>query len=168
MKQAERHLLEQQKSKSYLGAAGDMVFVELLKPIIFGEALADWPGLTGVQTPGGTGALRLAAELIAMGRGGSTVWLSDPTWPVHATVFHAAGLKTARYSYFDFKQQSITFDAMMSALGKAASGDTVVLHGCCHNPTGADLSPAQWGKVIEICRKRGLLAFIDLAYQALG
>ncbi|WP_269713320.1 amino acid aminotransferase [Caulobacter sp. NIBR2454] len=167
VKAAERVLLETQASKSYLGPEGDMGFVDALKPIVFGGS-ADGEALFGVQTPGGTGALRLACELINAARPGARIWLGTPSWPNHAPIFAAAGLTTATYPWFDPATQSVRFDEMLAALNKAQAGDIVILHGCCHNPTGADLTLDQWKTVAHVVAARGLLPLIDLAYQGLG
>ena len=168
VKAAERQLVERQRTKSYLGPEGDPRFVELLAPIAFGAALAGAGRLVGAQTPGGGGALRLGAELIAAARPGATVWLGTPTWPNHRPIFAAVGLNLAGYRYFESAAQSLCFDEMVAALTQAEPGDVVLLHGCCHNPTGADLDGAQWRAVAELVAARGLVPFIDLAYQGLG
>jgi aromatic-amino-acid transaminase len=167
VKAAEARLLEAQPSKSYLGPEGDARFTELLQPIVFGAAI-DPATLVGVQTPGGTGALRLAAELIGIAKPRAKIWLGTPTWPNHAPVFSAAGLTLVTYRYFDQAAQLIRFDEMMDALSRAEAGDVVVLHGCCHNPTGANLTPLQWNGVAEVIGQRGLVPLVDLAYQGLG
>ncbi len=168
IKSAERMLLEGQQTKAYLGPEGDQRFVELLVPIAFGAAGAHAGRLVGVQTPGGGGALRLGGELIAAARPGATVWLGTPTWPNHRPVLEAANLTVAEYRYFDPDTQSLCFDDMLAALATAEPGDVVLLHGCCHNPTGAELDPAQWDAVAALVAERGLVPFIDLAYQGLG
>ena len=167
VKAAEARLVETQTSKSYLGPEGDIRFTELLKPILFGGN-SDAKSVVGVQTPGGTGALRLAAELIAAARPGTKVWIGTPTWPNHPPVFASANLKIETYRYFDQASQTILFDEMMDALGRAEAGDVVLLHGCCHNPTGANLTGLQWAGVAEVIGERGLIPLIDLAYQGLG
>ncbi|WP_083901534.1 amino acid aminotransferase [Azospirillum sp. B4] len=167
VKAAEARLLETQGSKSYLGPEGDIRYAELLQPIVFGRTLAA-DQLAGVQTPGGTGALRLAADLIAAARPGAKVWLGTPTWPNHAPIMKAAGLTVATYRYYDQATQTVLFDEMMAALSGAAAGDVVLLHGCCHNPAGADLTPDQWRAVAEVVAARGLIPLVDLAYQGLG
>lgn len=167
VKAAERALVDEQETKAYLGPEGDLGFLELLAPVVFGQGAAG-SDVTAVQTPGGTGALRLAAELVNAARPGCRIWLGSPSWPIHRQIFDAAGLEVANYRYFDAQSQSITFDEMLSALGGAERGDVVLLHGCCHNPTGADLSQAQWAAVIEVMVERGLVPLIDLAYQGLG
>lgn len=168
VKAAERILLDGQQTKGYLGPEGDQRFVELLTPVAFGASDAHAGRLVGVQTPGGSGALRLGGELIAAARPGATVWLGTPTWPNHRPVLEAAGLTVAEYRYFDPATQSMCFDDMMAALSAADPGDVVLLHGCCHNPTGAELDPAQWDAVAQLVAERGLMPFIDLAYQGLG
>ena len=168
IKSAERLLIENQRTKAYLGPEGDPRFVELLVPIAFGAA-GNYSGrLVGVQTPGGGGALRLGAELIAAARPGTTVWLGTPTWPNHRPVLESAGLTVAEYRYFDPATQTLRFDDMLAALSRAEAGDIVLLHGCCHNPTGAELDAAQWAVVAGLLAHRGLVPFIDLAYQGLG
>lgn len=167
IKAAERQLLEGQTTKAYLGPEGDMRFVELLRPIAFGASDAG-SRLTGVQSPGGTGALRLAAELIVVARPGARIHLGLPSWPNHAPLFRAAGLRVVTYPYVDIVAQRLDFGAMVSALGGAEAGDAVLLNGCCHNPTGVDLDLDQWDTVAEIVARRGLLPLIDLAYQGLG
>ncbi len=144
VKSAERILLETQDTKAYLGPEGDMGFVAALQPFVFGAGAA---GVTGLQTPGGSGALRLGAELLASARPGVRIWLGAPTWPNHAPVFQAAGATVCWYRYFDTSTQTVLFDEMMTSLGGAERGDVVLLHACCHNPTGADLDPKQWSEV---------------------
>ncbi len=168
VKGAESRLLEHQASKSYLGAEGDQRYTDLLANVALGTSLAADPRLTGIQTPGGTGALRLAAELIARSERGRTVWLSNPTWPNHAPIFREAGLAVQSHPFFDFVRTDIDFEAMLDALGEAQSGDVVLLHGCCHNPTGAAFAPGQWKALSALIEKRGLVPLIDLAYQGLG
>lgn len=169
VKAAEARLLETQNSKSYLGPEGDARFVDLLRPIIFGAADAAFADrLTGVQTPGGTGALRLAGELIARAAPGRRVWLGLPSWPNHAPIFTTCGLTVATYQHMDAATGTVDADALLAALGQAEAGDVVVLHGCCHNPTGADLNAEQWRAVAALIAERGLLPLIDLAYQGLG
>ncbi len=167
VKEAERLLVETQPSKGYLGPEGDVRFFAELRPIVFGDGD---PGarISGVQTPGGTGALRLAADLVAAARAGARVLVGAPTWANHMPIFAAAGLDVSIYRYFDVASQSICFDAMVEALGEASAGDLVLLHGCCHNPVGADLDAKQWRQVATIMAERGLIPLIDLAYQGLG
>ena len=167
MKAAEQRLLDTQESKSYLGVAGDKRFAELLRPILFGEH-ADDERIVGVQTPGGCGALRLGFELIRAFNPDARVLVGTPTWPNHPPIIRAVGLSLVEYPYYDRDGGTVQFDAMRAALGKAAAGDVVLLHGCCHNPTGADLSDAQWDEVIALVATRGLIPLIDIAYQGFG
>jgi aromatic-amino-acid transaminase len=168
VKSAERILIRDQRTKAYLGPQGDQHFVDLVAPIAFGASVADPARLVGAQTPGGGGALRLGADLIAKARPGATVWLGLPTWPNHHPIFTAAGLAIAEYRYFEPAAQSVCFEDMLAALSRAQTGDVVLLHGCCHNPTGADLDESQWNRVADLLVERGLVPFIDLAYQGLG
>lgn len=167
VKGAERLLVEHQETKAYLSPEGDIGFLEQLKPIVFGPRIAR-AGVFGVQTPGGTGALRLAAELLAAGRPGARLFMGDPTWPNHPQIFEPAGLELVRYPYFDTVSQSVRFDAMMERLETASAGDAVLLQACCHNPTGADLTIEQWDAVANLVERRGLTPLIDQAYQGLG
>ncbi len=168
VKEAERDLLETQASKAYLGPEGNARFLELIGPIIFGAKAAGSDRVAGMQTPGGGGALRLAAELIAAANPKATVWLGTPTWPNHAPIMAVAGLQVATYQWFDPETQTAHFQGMVDALSTAQPGDVVLLHGCCHNPTGADLTAEQWRYLAEFLGQRGLIPFIDLAYQGLG
>lgn len=170
VKATERMLVARQMSKSYLGPEGDAGFVERLKPIVFGGERVSALGarLTGIQTPGGTGALRLACEIAMRGGDAPTIWVGEPTWPNHEPIMEASGLQIRTYRAFDASSQSLLFDNMRSALRGARSGDIVLLHGCCHNPTGADLDISQWRQIADLIAERGLLPLIDLAYQGLG
>jgi aromatic-amino-acid transaminase len=167
VKAAERRLVETQISKGYLGPEGDIGFFERLKPILFGGGFAG-DRVGGLQTPGGTGALRLAAELIATARRSGRVLAGNPTWANHMPILKAAGLEIVGYEHFDVASQTLTFDRLVEALDEARPGDVALLHGCCHNPTGADLDPDQWTIVAALLRDRGVLPLIDLAYQGLG
>jgi aromatic-amino-acid transaminase len=168
VKTAEARLLAGQDSKSYLGADGDVRYVELLETILFGDAAPDHSHLTGVQTPGGTGALRLGAELIARANPAATIWMGEPTWPNHAPIFREAGLPVAMHPFYDLSSGTIRFDEMITALDAARPGDILLLHGCCHNPTGAELATDEWAAIAGLVARRGLIPFIDLAYQGLG
>lgn len=168
VKIAERRLVDEQPTKSYLGPEGDARFVELLEPVLFGRGQTGFPRLTGVQTPGGTGALRLGAELLARARPASRVWMGSPTWPNHAPIFSEAGLRIEDHAFFDPTTSDLDFGCMMGALEDATAGDVVLLHGCCHNPTGTGLSLDQWRTLSDLLVARGLVPFVDLAYQGLG
>jgi aspartate/tyrosine/aromatic aminotransferase len=120
------------------------------------------------HTPGGTAALRVAADFIHVNFPNAKVWLSDPTWPNHPSIFRAAGIEVGTYPYFDAKRNAIDFEAMQAALGQLKAGDVLLLHGCCHNPTGIDPTPAQWQRIAQIIEERNLLPLIDFAYQGLS
>jgi aspartate/tyrosine/aromatic aminotransferase len=167
VKQAEERILAQETSKSYLPIDGPAEYAAATQALLFGaehEIVQSGRAVTA-QAPGGTGALRVAAEFLAHMLPEATVWLSDPTWPNHPAIFTAAGLKIANYPYFDAASDSLAFDAMLQAVQDMSPGDVLVLHGCCHNPTGVDLSVAQWQAVAEAASARGVLPLIDFAYQ---
>ena len=168
VKTAERRLVEAQETKSYLGSEGDVRFAELIKPIVFGASAADDARILGLQTPGGCGALRLGAELVARVNPKARILVGEPTWPNHQPLIGCAGVEMVPYPYYDKSSTTILFDSMVDALNGAARGDLVLLHGCCHNPTGADLDMDQWRTVAEIVARRGLIPFVDLAYQGFG
>lgn len=168
VKAAEARLLNGQASKSYLGAEGDQRFTDLLAAVALGAELAANARITGIQTPGGTGALRLAAELIARSGRAPTIWIGSPTWPNHGPIFREADLTVRTHAYFDRSRSEIDFDAFLAAVAQAKVGDVVLLHGCCHNPTGTSFSADQWRELTAIIAARGLVPLIDLAYQGLG
>jgi len=167
VKAAEQLLWEQQETKAYLGGAGDRRYTELLRPIVLGRHEDD-ARIKGLHTPGGCGALSLGFKLIAEARPDARVLVGTPTWPNHIPVIEASGLEVSRYGFYDREAREIRFDEMMQRLDGAARGDVVLLHGCCHNPTGADLNDDQWGDVVRTVAHRGLLPFVDIAYQGLG
>jgi len=170
VKEAETRILSTQDSKSYVGPAGDADYDELIARLLLGEDLAD--GLQGrrftMQVPGGCGGLRLAAEFINKANPNARIWVSDPTWPNHVPLLGAAGLKIETYPYYDYENHAIRFEEMLAALQDAGADDLLLLHGCCHNPCGADLSNEQWHRVKELALEKGFTVFIDLAYQGLG
>ena len=168
VKAAEAALLNGQTSKGYLGAEGDQRFTDLVAGIALGQDVLRNGRITGMQTPGGTGALRLAAELLAVSGREPTVWMGSPTWPNHGPIFHGAGLAIRDHPYFDPVLRDVDFQAFVDGLAGAAGGDVVVLHGCCHNPTGTGFSPDQWAAIADIVVRRGLVPLVDLAYQGLG
>lgn len=167
VKEAERRLWEEQQTKSYLGGRGDIRFAELLRPILLGEHSSD-DRIAGLQTPGGCGALTLAFHLIHAANPDARVFIGVPTWPNHGPIVRGAGLKVVEYDYYDRDAHRIRFDVMMDTLRGARPGDVALLHGCCHNPTGADLSAEQWAEVTALIADRGLLPVIDIAYQGFG
>ncbi|MEK1942949.1 MAG: amino acid aminotransferase [Pseudomonas sp.] len=166
VKIAERYLVDSETSKSYIGGHGDPLFTQHLARLVMGadSALLNENRAGATQTPGGTGALRLAGDFIRYCLPGRGIWLSDPTWPIHETLFAAAGLKVSHYPYVDADNR-LVFDAMLAALRQIPAGDVVLLHACCHNPSGFDLSQTQWRQVLEVVRERELLPLIDFAYQ---
>ncbi|ESQ86370.1 hypothetical protein AEAC466_03990 [Asticcacaulis sp. AC466] len=168
VKQAEAHLHQHQTTKTYVAAEGDAGFVAALAPLVLGDSRARDDRFCGLQTPGGTGALRLAAELIARANPEARVWLGTPTWVNHRGLMQAAGLQVLEHPFFDKATQAVTFDAMMSVLETARSGDVLLLHACCHNPTGAEFTPDQWNLIGDLCARKGLVPLIDIAYQGLG
>ena len=167
VRRAERVLLDTQTTKTYLGPAGVAGFNSAMSERLFGadsEALNSGRVRT-IQTPGGTGALRLAADLIRAARPDSTVWASDPTWANHLALFPAAGLSMQAYPYFDAAQSRLRFDDMLESLNQREPGDTVLFHACCHNPSGVSPSPEQWVQVADICADRGVMPLVDIAYM---
>jgi aspartate/tyrosine/aromatic aminotransferase len=169
VKLAEERILETERSKTYLGIQGSDEYGRAVQELLFAPRHA---ALTGravtVQTPGGTGALRVAADFLKKVFPTSKVWLSDPTWPNHPGVFQAAGLAVGTYPYFDAAANALDFERMMRALGEIPAGGIVLLHGCCHNPTGSDPTLDQWQQIAELVARRGLLPFVDFAYQGLA
>ena len=168
--EAERRRFATETTKTYIGPPGTPGFNELVRKLMFGgnHVVVKDQRVAGMQTPGGCGALRVGAELIKRARPDATIWVSDPTWANHVPLLGSAGIKIETYPYYNKDTHALNADAMLSALAKIPSGDLVLLHGCCHNPSGVDLKPAEWQAVARICNERGLLPFIDLAYQGLG
>ncbi len=167
VKSAEERLLRTENTKNYLPIDGQPEFDRATMELLFGpthSVLQEQRTITA-QAPGGTGALRVAADFVFSTLGKRTVWLSDPTWPNHPQVFNAAGLPTAAYPYFDKQSNGVAFAAMLETLRTVPAGDVVVLHGCCHNPTGVDLQPEQWQAVGALLAERKLLPLVDFAYQ---
>jgi aromatic-amino-acid transaminase len=167
MKEAEQRLVDTQVTKAYLGSAGDKRFAELLRPILLGQHAGD-DRIAGLQTPGGCGALRLGFELIATANPQARVLVGTPTWPNHPPIINAVRLGMVEYPYYERGQGIIRFEDMIAALENAEAGDVALLHGCCHNPTGADLDEDQWREVVRIVSERGLIPLIDIAYQGFG
>jgi aromatic-amino-acid transaminase len=167
MKEAEQRLLDTQTTKAYLGSAGDKRFAELLRPILLGPHASD-DRIAGLQTPGGCGALRLGFELIAAANPDARVFVGTPTWPNHPPIINAVRLAQVDYPYYERGQGAIRFEDMIAALRTGEPGDVALLHGCCHNPTGADLSEDQWREVVAAVVDRSLIPLIDIAYQGFG
>ena len=168
VKQAERILVETQETKSYLGGDGDQRFVELMREMVFGTGAVGDGRYIGLQTPGGCGALRLGAELIHLANPNARIFVGQPTWPNHVPLIGSVGIEIVEHPFYDRGGCCVLFDEMMAALEEARPGDLVLVHGCCHNPTGADLAPDQWQALAELVSRRGLIPFVDLAYQGLG
>ena len=165
VKKAERHVVDTQATKSYLGSGGNHEFNDAIQAVIFGESASADERITTLQTPGGSGSLRVAAGLIMRTKPGSTMWVSDPTWANHVPLLGSAGLELKSYPYYDAERKDIRFPDMLETLNKVPSGDLVLLHGCCHNPTGMDLTRDQWQAVADIVVERDLIPHIDIAYQ---
>lgn len=170
VKRAEKILVASQDSKAYVGPTGAAGYNEIIASLMLGHALKQSLSdrRVTVQTPGGCGGLRIAAEFIRQANPEATVWVSDPTWANHIPLIGSAGLKFRKYPYYDFDTHSVKFDEMLNCLREVPKGDLVLLHGCCHNPSGADLTEEQWRAVREVALTQGFTVFIDLAYQGLG
>jgi len=167
IKLAEKKLHEQQDSKAYVSPSGDSEFCDAIERLTFGQAIPT-ERIKAIQTPGGSGALRVLADMLIAANPQATTWVSDPTWPNHLPLLTQAGHKIERYPYYNAERGQVDFDVMHTTLSQAKAGDIVLLHGCCHNPTGADLDLNQWQAVADLCRERGLLPFVDQAYQGFG
>lgn len=170
VKSAEKKLFELEKTKSYIAQAGDADFLSGKIDMILGTELASSMSdrVGAVMTPGGCGALRMLAELLVDSNKSKRVWVSDPTWANHFPLLQSAGLELHEYSYYDASINGVYFDAMLKSLEQIPEGDTVLLHGCCHNPTGTDITHEQWDQIIALLKTRNLLPFIDVAYQGFG
>lgn len=169
VKIAEARLVESQDTKTYIGGHGNPLFGKVINELVLGadSKLIAEQRAGATQTPGGTGALRLAADFIAQCLPGKGVWLSNPTWPIHETIFATAGIKVSHYPYVG-SDNRLDVEAMLTVLNQAPKGDVVLLHACCHNPTGFDLSHDDWQRVLDVVRQRDLLPLIDFAYQGFG
>lgn len=170
VKAAEQRLIETETTKSYLPITGNPEYGRLTRELIFGadSSLVNDGRAVTCHCPGGTGALRIAADFIYQQHIASRVWISDPTWGNHFQIMEAAGLKTERYPYYDRVGHSLAFDRMIDTLEQAQSGDVVILHACCHNPTGIDPTKEQWAEISEFLARKKLLPLVDFAYQGLG
>ena len=166
VKAAERQLWETEKTKTYTGLAGEPAYNTAMVQLILGDGYAD--RAASVATPGGTGAIRQALELIKLASPTATVWLSNPTWPNHPSIIKYLGMPLAEYRYFNAATGGIDFAGLLDDLAGVKAGDAVLLHGCCHNPTGANLDGAQWAQMADVLAARGAIPFIDLAYQGFG
>ncbi len=167
VKAAEQRIIDEQATKAYTGLAGDPAYADAMIGLILDTAV-ERSKIAAVATPGGTGAVRQAFELIKMANPNARVFVSDPTWPNHVSILKYVGIETVVYRYFDAETRAVNFDGMIEDLKGAKEGDVVLLHGCCHNPTGANLNLTQWKDVVELLNARGLIPMIDIAYQGFG
>lgn len=170
VKKAEKFRLENEITKTYIGGTGSSAFNEEMTKLIFGQhhkVLLENRVQT-VSTPGGTGALRIAADFIGRCKKGAKIWFSNPTWANHNAVFTAAGLTIEEYPYYDYENKTLDFDAMLNTLKTVSADDFVLLHACCHNPSGMDLSPEQWQQIAQVAKDVGFTPLIDMAYQGFG
>jgi len=165
VKKAEQFLVDNQVTKSYLGSSGADPFNQSIQRLIFGNEAGESDRITTLQTPGGSGSLRVAAGVILRANEDVSIWAGKPTWANHIPLLGSAGIEMKSYPYYDAEKKHICFDEMLSAINKIPAGDIILLHGCCHNPTGMDLSEDQWREVTDLVQSNGLLPFIDIAYQ---
>lgn len=169
VKKAEQFRLANEQSKAYLGMAGDLTFNSLMTDLIFGQHDVVGAGrVKTAQTPGGTGSLRVAAEFLKTCNPNSTVWVTNPTWANHISIFKAAGLQVQEFPYFDFETMGLKFEETIETLSKVPAGDIVLLHACCHNPSGMDLNIQQWQTIADLAKAQGFTVLIDTAYQGFG
>ncbi|MDQ2066858.1 amino acid aminotransferase [Xinfangfangia sp. CPCC 101601] len=166
VKAAEQKIWADQTTKAYTGLAGEPAFSAAMIEMILGAGYED--RAAAISTPGGTGAIRQALELIRIANPKAKVWLSNPTWPNHPSIIKFLGMTSVEYRYFDVATSGIDFDGLMADLDGVAEGDAVLLHGCCHNPTGANLTSEQWDQVIALLQAKKAVPFVDLAYQGFG
>ena len=167
IKAAEHRLWQEQQSKSYVGLLGDPAFSDAMVALVLGDAVPR-EAVAAAATPGGTGAVRQAFELVRYANPDVRVFVSDPTWPNHLSILKYLNIETVPYRYFDSATGGIDFAGMMDDLQGLRAGDVVLLHGCCHNPTGANLNPVEWQSVIALLQDKGALPMIDIAYQGFG
>ena len=170
VQQAQQALVSEEQTKVYMPPQGDLDYLTGIRSLVFGEAgMADLGDrISAVQTPGGCGAVRLGAEVLHAAAPDATVWVSDPTWPVHIPLIGSVGLQFKTYRYYSADMKGLDFDAMLADLEAAQAGDVVLLHGCCHNPSGVDPTLEQWGVLADLMSERQLLPMIDFAYQGMG
>lgn len=167
VKAAEKKLWETETTKTYTGLAGEPAYNAALSGMILGDAVST-DRIASIATPGGTGAIRQALDLIRLATPDATVWISNPTWPNHPSIIRFLGMKMAEYRYFDAATRGVDFAGLMEDLATVKAGDVVLLHGCCHNPTGANLDAAEWDQVITLLSAKGAIPLVDLAYQGFG
>jgi aromatic-amino-acid transaminase len=167
VKAAEQRIWESQDTKVYTGLAGDPAFADAMVALVLGDAVPR-KIVAAAATPGGTGAVRQAFEMIQMAKPDARIFVSDPTWPNHLSILKYLGIEVVPYRYFDDETRGVDFDGMMADLKQAHAGDVILLHGCCHNPTGANLNSTQWDAVIKLLQDSGATPMIDIAYQGFG
>lgn len=170
VRRAERQLVEQPSARNYLPIDGLAAYDKAVQSLVFGAdcAALKQGRIVTVQSLGGTGGLRVGADFLRHTAPSAELWLSDPSWENHRAIFESAGFKVNTYPYYDAKTRAVNFDGMLGALNAMRAGSIVLLHACCHNPTGVDLSAEQWTSVIETIGARGLVPFLDIAYQGFG
>lgn len=167
VKTAEKRLWEQEETKSYVGLAGDPGFCDAMVSLVLGDAISR-EQVAAVATPGGTGAVRQGFDLIRMANPDARVFVSDPTWPNHLSILKHMQMEMVPYRYFDADTGAVDYDGMMADLEQLKQGDVLLLHGCCHNPTGANLNLTQWKEVLKLAGGKGAMPMIDIAYQGFG
>lgn len=167
VKKAEKRLHEEQVSKSYKALAGDEIFRDEMRKLVLGDAVVAERVAT-LQAPGGTGALHQLFEAMKLLNPNATVWISNPSWPSHVAMAKHIGFKTEHYDYFDAATSGVDFDGLMTSLQAMQAGDMLVLHGCCHNPTGANLTADQWDAITDLVLEKNVMPLIDIAYQGFG
>ncbi|MHC4988046.1 MAG: amino acid aminotransferase [Planctomycetota bacterium] len=163
---AEQIILDTEKSKGYLPIPGSPDYGKVVRELLFGAADA-YPAATA-HTPGGTGALRVAAQFLKKFYPDATVWVSDPTWPNHNGIFGDAGFTVDKYTYYNAQERSLNFEGMLASIQNMAAGDIILLHACCHNPSGIDPTTEQWKQIAQVVNEKKLLPLVDFAYQGLG
>ncbi|OBP15742.1 aromatic amino acid aminotransferase [Rheinheimera sp. SA_1] len=169
VKKAEKLRLDHEDSKTYIGMAGDLSFNAHIEKLAFGPHKVLLEGrTTTAHTPGGTGALRVAAEFIKRANPDATIWVTNPTWANHISMFQAAGLKVKEYAYYDYSTKGLQEEQMFAELAQVPAGDVVLVHACCHNPSGMDLNFAQWQRFAALAKEKGFTPLVDMAYQGFG
>jgi aspartate aminotransferase len=169
VKKAEKLRLDLEDSKTYIGMAGDLSFNAHIEKLAFGVHKVLLEGrTTSAHTPGGTGALRVAAEFIKKANPDATIWVTNPTWANHISLFQAAGLKVKEYAYYDYSTKGLQEEQMFAELAQVPAGDVVLVHACCHNPSGMDLTFAQWQRFAALAKEKGFTPLVDMAYQGFG
>ena len=170
VKEAEAQLMTLETTKSYQGIAGDPDYNQRILQLLLGveHSILQSGRIKTIQAPGGSGALRVGAEVIVRARPDAKLWVGVPTWPNHIPLLGSAGVTIKEYPYYNLSNHQIDVESMMATLAQVPAGDMVLLHGCCHNPTGADLTPEQWDQIADLALERGFIPFIDTAYQGLG